>query len=561
MTQIITESLVESLARERAFQLLDKGSAYEILGPFDRLESPHLAAQNIVPQYDDGMIIVKGSLNGKPTVVISIEGNFQGGGIGEVSGAKLAGTLEKVLKECKQGNLIYPVIIYDTGGVRLQEANYGLLSIAEISAAIVELRDYVPIVGLIPGKIGSFGGMSLTAGLCSALIMTREGRLGMNGPEVVEQEAGIRELDSRNKQLIWKMIGGAVRKETLLADLVVEDDVLNFKEAILSVWNGEVKLQHRTKKYNAFLKLFKSLSVDVKVTQEQARGYLQNIDQVEDTTLSSPAEIVNSRGRKWFDLLANGQPSISEVPSLLVADTFINGIKARVIAVVPNPENKYYRARNGEVGLLEGWAIAKYVREAVEEDAHLSEKRLIVPIVDVPSQAFGYHEELFGIYLSCAAAVDAYASARIAGHPIVSALVGNAISGAFLSHGMQANRLIALNDQGVNVHVMSKKSAAVITQRSIKELDEFAKNVPSMAYDIQSFNKLGALYQLLDNINAEEPTDADKRVLEESVVKAFEDIKLDETRNLSSRLKSEIAVRSGRLASIKVREMIELQWK
>ena len=36
--------------------------------------------------------------------------------------------------------------------------------------------------------------MSLTAGLCSALIMTREGRLGMNGPEVVQQEAGIREL-------------------------------------------------------------------------------------------------------------------------------------------------------------------------------------------------------------------------------------------------------------------------------------------------------------------------------------------------------------------------------
>ncbi len=561
MTQMITESLVEILARERAFQLLDKGSAFEILGPFDRLESPHLAAQNIVPQYDDGMIIAKGTLNGKPTVVISIEGNFQGGGIGEVSGAKLAGTLEKVLKECKNGNIIYPVIIYDTGGVRLQEANYGLLSIAEVSSAIVELREYVPVVGIIPGKIGSFGGMSLTAGLCSALIMTREGRLGMNGPEVVEQEAGIRELDSRNKQLIWQMIGGATRKEMGLADVVIEDDVPNYKEAIMSIWNGEVELKHRTKKIDQFLSLLKSLNFEEKISPQQAKNIFKEFGLIENTTVLKSTELVNSRGRKWFNLLTAGKHSISEIPSVLVADIEINGVKARVIAVVPNPESKFYRARNGEVGLLEGWAIAKYVRQAIEEDAELDDKRLIIPVVDVPSQAFGYHEELFGIYLSCSAAVDAYASARLAGHPIVAALVGNAISGAFLSHGMQANRLIALNDEGVNVHVMSKKSAARITQRTVEELDLAAKDVPSMAYDIQSFKKLGALYNLIDGINANEPSENDSQLMIEAINSAYEEIKKESVRDLSYRLKTEIAVTSGRVASIKVREMIEQQWK
>jgi len=561
MAQIITESLVESLARERAFQLLDQGSAYEILGPFDGLESPHLAAQNIVPQFDDGMIIVKGTLNGQQTVVISIEGNFQGGGIGEVSGAKLAGTLEKVLKECEKGNTIYPVIIYDTGGVRLQEANYGLLSIAEISAAIVALREYVPVIGIIPGKVGSFGGMSLTAGLCSALIMTREGRLGMNGPEVVEQEAGIRELDARNKQLIWQMIGGAIRKESGLADVIVEDDIPNYQNAIQSIWSGEVELQHRTKKVDHYLSLYKSLDVEVKVTPEQAKEHFNTKPAVGDAELPAPTEAVSSTGRKWFDLLANGQPSISEVPSVLVADTTINGVNARVIAVVPNPENNFYRARKGEIGLLEGWTIAKYVHQAMEEDRDLAEKRLIVPIVDVPSQAFGYHEELFGIYLACSAAVDAYASARLAGHPIVAALVGNAISGAFLSHGMQANRLIALNDDGVNVHVMSKKSAAIITQRTIEELDEAAKEVPSMAYDIQSFKKLGALYRLLDGVNAKEPNADDQTILVNAISEAYNDIQADSVRDLSSRLKSEIAVSSGRKASIQVREMIAAQWR
>lgn len=560
MVKVMTNSLVESFARERAFQLLDQGSAYEILGPFDRFGSPHLEKQNIVPQFDDGMIIVKGKLNGNDAVVISIEGKFQGGGIGEVSGAKFAGTLEKVLKECKKGNRIYPIIIYDTGGVRLQEANYGLLSIAEISAAIVELRKYVPVVGIIPGKIGSFGGMSLTAGLCSALIMTREGRLGMNGPEVIQQEAGIRELDSKNNPLIWKMIGGAARKEAGLIDILVEDDVQNFKEAILSVWNGEIELKNRTKQIDYYLSLYKSCTLEERILPEVARELLAAGTERQNTELPVPTEVVQSTGRKWFDLLTDGKPSISEVPSVLVADTAINGIKARVIAVVPNPESIYYRARKGEVGLLEGWTIAKYVQQAIDEDCDAAEKRLIIPIVGVPSQAFGYHEELLGLYLACSAAIDAYATARLAGHPIVTAIVGNAISGAFLSHGMQGNRLIALNDDGVNVHVMSKKSAAIITMRSIEELDEAAKEVPAMAYDIQSFNQLGALYQLLDGVNAKNPNEEDKKVVMDAIIDAYHDIQKHNARDLSCRLTSEIARNGGRAASIKVREMIEAQW-
>ncbi|MFZ4199269.1 biotin-independent malonate decarboxylase subunit beta [Lysinibacillus sp. NPDC056220] len=559
MLKPLMTSLVESYARERAFLILDSG--YEILGPFDRFESPHLTAQNIVPQYDDGMIIVKGKLGDKQAVVIAIEGSFQGGGIGEVSGAKLAGTLEKILSECKNGQLIYPIIIYDTGGVRLQEANYGLLSIAEISSAIVELREHVPVIGIIPGKIGSFGGMSLTAGLCSALIMTREGRLGMNGPEVVEQEAGVRELDAKNKQLIWQMIGGEIRKETGLADVIVEDDVPNFQQAIKDIWNGKVECKNRIKKYNEFLTFYKAIEIEEKILPKQAISFFKTYDKVADKPLSQPKITVASRGRSWFNALTNTAPSISEIPSVLVADGEVQGKRARFLTVVPNPDNPYYRARNGEVGLLEGWAIAKYIYEAIEEDHEEQDKRLIVPIVDVPSQAFGYHEELLGIYLACSAAVNAYASARIVGHPIVAVLVGNAISGAFLAHGMQANRLLALNDEGVNVHVMSKKSAALITQRTVEELDELSKDVPSMAYDIQSFYKLGAIHQLIDGTNATQPNKEDIELVLTEIQNAHEDIIAKPSTSLANRLHSEIATSSGRQASIKVREMIDSQWK
>jgi malonate decarboxylase beta subunit len=66
--------------------------------------------------------------------------------------------------------------------------------------------------------------MSLAAALCSRLIVTRQARLGMNGPEVIEQEAGIAELDAADRALIWGLIGGEQRRAVGLADDLLEDD-------------------------------------------------------------------------------------------------------------------------------------------------------------------------------------------------------------------------------------------------------------------------------------------------------------------------------------------------
>src|ERR1700678_1598850 len=188
-------SFIELRGRERAQALLDEGSFLELLSPFDLLESPHLAPQGIIPESDDGVIIAKGYFNSRAVVVLSIEGAFQGGGIGEVSGSKIAASLELVLADNRAGKKTIPIIIFDTGGVRLQEANYGLLTISEMHSAIVALRDHVPVIGLIPGNVGCFGGMSITASLCSELIVTNIARFGMNGPEVIETEAGVQEFN------------------------------------------------------------------------------------------------------------------------------------------------------------------------------------------------------------------------------------------------------------------------------------------------------------------------------------------------------------------------------
>jgi malonate decarboxylase beta subunit len=218
-------SYIELLARERAREMLDAGTFRELLGPFDGVKSPWLPLQGVVAQADDGVVIARGLIDGKAAVIAAVEGRYQGGSIGEVSGSKIAGALELALRDCERGSPVRPVLLLETGGVRLQEANLGLAVIAEIQAAIIALRRHVPVVAVVAGIVGCYGGMSLAAALCSTLIMTRQARLGMNGPEVIEQEAGIAELDAGDRALIWSLMGGEQRYATGLADALLEDDV------------------------------------------------------------------------------------------------------------------------------------------------------------------------------------------------------------------------------------------------------------------------------------------------------------------------------------------------
>ncbi|MBD1379432.1 biotin-independent malonate decarboxylase subunit beta [Metabacillus arenae] len=560
MMKTIKASFVECNARERAVGILDNGTFRELLGPLDELESPHLEPQGIVPQSDDGVVIAKGTINNHPALVISIEGKFQGGGIGEVSGAKIAGALELALLDCEGGKKVIPVFVFDTGGVRLQEANYGLLSIAEIGAAIVALRRYVPVIGIIPGKIGAFGGMSITAGLCSSIIMTSEGRLGLNGPEVIEQEAGIREFDSKDKPLIWRTIGGKQRIASGFADVFIDDDKESLKEAISSIINNHILKVPRTEQISRYETLLQLVDPSQDLSPENVRELWGKTEITVINKLSSIPEknSPSGRGSTWFDLLRNDAPEIGDIPSVRVADVGIGERKVRFIAVVPDSQNRFPRARNGEIGLLEGWSIAKHIREVIKAGQN-SEKRAIVAIIDVPSQAYGYREELLGIHQACAAAVDAYASARLSGHPVISFIPGKAISGAFLAHGMQANRLIALRDEDVNIHVMSKQSAARVTNRSLDELEAATKKVPAMAYDINSFETLGALFSVVEGVQADAPDIQDRNKIYQEIEHALEDILHDPSKDLSRRLKSSFA-QTGRAASILVREKLNEQW-
>jgi malonate decarboxylase beta subunit len=174
--------------------LLDAGTGRELVGPYKRMESPWLSAQGVAPQSDDGCVVLKGAIAKKPVVVVALEGAFQAGSMGEVSGAKMTAALDLAARDSANGRNTAAVLLLETGGVRLQEANLGLAAIAEVISSVLVLRQYAPIITVIAGTVGCFGGMSLVAGVSSYVLMTREARLGLNGAEVIEQESASRNL-------------------------------------------------------------------------------------------------------------------------------------------------------------------------------------------------------------------------------------------------------------------------------------------------------------------------------------------------------------------------------
>ncbi len=261
-----------------------------------------------------------------------------------------------------------------------------------------------------------------------------------------------------------------------------------------------------------------------------------------------------SRGATWLAKLApNAQRMSGLCPSVQVADGDIGGEAARFIAVVPDASNHYPRAAHGEVGLLEGWTLGKVVSETIAEDANKDHKRAIVAVIDVPSQAYGRREEAFGIHQALAGAAAAYANARLAGHPVIGLIVGKAMSGAFLAHGYQANRLIAFNDSGVQIHAMGKDSAARITLRSVAELEKLASTIPPMAYDIGNYQTLGLLCALLDITDPDAPTSDDLAQVNTVLVQAVSEARKDPT--LTNRLGAD-----NRRSSAVVRERMRDAW-
>src|ERR1700722_15016017 len=270
-------------------------------------------------------------------------------------------------------------------------------------------------------------------------------------------------------------------------------------------------------------------------------------------------EFTRVRGRVWFGALTGKtSPMPGDPNSVLTADAQLGDEIARFLCVVPDPHARFPCARDGQVGLEEAYTLAARVREFVDNDRQ-SVKRPIAAIVDVKSQAYGRREETAAIFLAAAAAADAYGSARMAGRPVIPVVVGHAISGGFLTHGYQANRILAFDDDGVMIHAMHKEAAARITRRSVESLEKLGKEIAPLSYDVRDFAKLGLLHEMLHVNDPDHPTDESTRVVRNAVLAAIEDARKGPF-DLGNRLQSPQA-RETRQATLRTRALLESQWR
>ncbi len=243
--ELENSSFFDASARERALGICDKGTFTELLDPHDSFESPHLPVLGTAVEFDDGTVTGVGLIGKHPVFVVSMEGKFIGGAIGEVNGAKMVNTLRLALKTAKDIKAVHlgdyaarrpmVVISFETGGVRLHEANAGLLAHAEVMDAIQDCRHILPIAAVVGSKVGCFGGMGFVAAATDVIVMNEEGRIGLTGPEVIEQEMGKDEFDASNKALVYRTTGAKHKYIIGDCNYLVEDTIAAFKAALTEI--------------------------------------------------------------------------------------------------------------------------------------------------------------------------------------------------------------------------------------------------------------------------------------------------------------------------------------
>jgi malonate decarboxylase beta subunit len=225
-------SYLEANARERLSRLFDPGSFEEFLPPSARMVSPHLGQLGLPVAFDDGVAVGCARLGGLNVFTAAQEGAFMGGAVGEVHGAKLVGLLRRAVLDMPSA----VVLLLESGGVRLHEANAGLVAVSEVMRAVLDVRAAgIPVVALIGGSNGCFGGMGIVARCANALVMSEEARLGMSGPEVIESANGVEEFDSRDRALVWRTTGGKHRYLVGDCQALVADSIDAFRRAAIDL--------------------------------------------------------------------------------------------------------------------------------------------------------------------------------------------------------------------------------------------------------------------------------------------------------------------------------------
>jgi acetyl-CoA carboxylase carboxyl transferase subunit beta len=130
----------------------------------------------------DALVSAVGTLDGRRTIVGSMEYAFIGGSMGVVVGEKVTRCIERALEE-----RVPLVVVSCSGGARMMEGTLSLMQMAKISAALARLHEKrLPFLSVLTDP--TTGGVTASYAMLGDLNIAEPGALiGFAGPRVIEQ--------------------------------------------------------------------------------------------------------------------------------------------------------------------------------------------------------------------------------------------------------------------------------------------------------------------------------------------------------------------------------------
>lgn len=132
-------------------------------------------------------------------------------------------------------------------------------------------------------------------------------------------------------------------------------------------------------------------------------------------------------------------------------------------------------------------ALSAFVLDTVEQHPG----RPLVFLVDTSGQALSRSQELLCLNGSLAHLASCVDLARRQGHPSLSLVTANAVSGGFLSFGLMADQAYALAD--AQVRVMDLRAMSRVTKIAHERLVELAGSSPIFAPGAESYVRMGGI--------------------------------------------------------------------
>ena len=375
-------------------------------------------------------------------LAVAQDARFLGGSIGANHGAALR---RLFLRACDERPDIV-VLLVDSGGVRLHEANAAELSLARALRTLFDVRRAgIPTLAIVTGT--AFGGASVLAAACEHLHLLPDARFGLSGPGVVETAHGKAELDAGDPDAVAALFGARARAAAGIGTLQ-DDDIDSLRNTIGVVARQPARFDGTTlAKWDA--KLAARLAT-AKLAPARATGSSSALSIMED------AVAVDASGWLWR-----------------IRDSGVHVLRS----LAPLPFDP---------------AVAAAIAGAVTD--FLPPRAPLVVVEDSPGHAATRAAEALGVSEYLAAHAARLAWLQMEGHLVLGLLTGRGHSAAFFVNALQASTLDAL--AGARVEAMALEAIARVTRLPAGALAALIENDAMMGQPVRHLAALGGVARI-----------------------------------------------------------------